>query len=339
MVCKIKILRNIQEDQNKRVGILLVNLGTPDSPNPKDVRRYLLEFLTDGRVIDLPWLQRQLLVRGAIVPRRYKQSAASYKAIWTDEGSPLMAYTRRVKDQLQEALPQCIVEMAMRYQNPSIEKAIDSLLRQNLDELVVLPLFPQYASATTGSIYQRVMEVLGGYLTLPRLTLIDQFATHPQYIKAICEIARAYPIDEYDHILFSFHGLPRRQLVKGRKEPSGGDKRCYSAQCYATAQAVALQLGLKDYTVCFQSRLGKEPWMEPYTSDCINLLAVKGAKRVLVFCPSFVADCLETIFEIGVEYAEEFKHAGGERLDYVRSLNDHPQWVKAIQAIVSTGRS
>ncbi len=341
-------LKDMQTDKSKQIGLLLVNLGTPDSPKPKDVYRYLIEFLTDSRVIDLSWLRRQLLVRGIIVPARYKQSAKSYQAIWTSEGSPLLFYSQRVKDLLQKALPaNYSVEIAMRYQNPSIASGLESLMKKNLDELIVLPLFPQYASATTGSIYQRVMELLSKYLTIPKVTLINQFATHPSYIEAVCTVAKKYQIEDYDHVLFSFHGLPQRQLRKADchqrctqsttccQQLNSYNKDCYAAQCYATANAIASSLKLEKYTVCFQSRLGKEPWIEPYASDCIKSLAEKGNKRVLVFCPSFVADCLETIHEIGVEYAAEFSHAGGEHLDYVESLNDHPQWVKALQDITN----
>lgn len=337
----------MQTLHTKQIGLLLVNLGTPKSPHPKDVYRYLIEFLTDSRVIDFSWIQRQLLVRGIIVPARYKQSAKSYQAIWMPEGSPLMVYSQRVKDMLKASLPSNYnVEIAMRYQSPSIASGIEALMKNKPDEIIVLPLFPQYASATTGSIYQRVMEVLSGYLTIPKITLINQFATHPSYIDAVSTIAKKFPIHDYDHILFSFHGLPERQLVKADchqrctksktccHEFNSFNKDCYAAQCYATANAIASSLEIKNYTICFQSRLGKEPWIEPYASDSIKSLAMQGKKSILVFCPSFVSDCLETIYEIGTEYSEEFKHAGGERLDYVPSLNDHPQWIKAIQDII-----
>lgn len=337
----------MQAQHAKQIGILLVNLGTPDSHEPKDVYRYLIEFLTDYRVIDFSWLKRQLLVRGIIVPARYRQSAKSYRKIWMKDGSPLMVYSQKVKKLLQNALPSNYhVEIAMRYQNPSIEKGVVALMKKNLDEMIVLPLFPQYASATTGSVHQRVMSILSGFLTIPKVTLINQFATHPSYVDAVCTIAKSFPISQYDHVLFSFHGLPRRQLIKADcnqhctkvetccHQLNPNNKDCYGAQCYATAHAIASTLGIKNYTVCFQSRLGKEPWIEPYTSECIKSLGQAGDKKVLVFCPSFVADCLETIYEIGTEYALEFKQAGGEQLDYVPSLNDHPQWIKALQEII-----
>jgi len=331
------------------IGILLVNLGTPSSYEPRDVHRYLVEFLTDPRVIDTPWLTRQLLVRGVIVPRRYKQSAKAYREIWMKEGSPLMVNSLLVKQKLQKLMgDQFAIEMAMRYQNPSIQEGLKTLMEKGVDHLIVLPLFPQYASATTGSIQQKVMELLSQYPTIPKLTMVNQFATHPLYIDAVCETASKYPLKEYDHILFSFHGLPKRQLTKIDRQghcmkkkdccatPCGANKDCYSAQCFGTMQAVAKQLGIvpERYSICFQSRLGKEPWLEPFTSDRLKELVTNGNKRVLVFCLSFVSDCLETIYEIGEEYNLEFKHLGGERLDYVESLNDHPKWIEAIEKIV-----
>lgn len=332
-----------------KTGVLLVNLGTPDSPAPKDVYRYLIEFLTDARVIDTPWLSRQLLVRGLIVPRRYRQSAKSYKAIWTPEGSPLKVYGQRVKEKLQQSLgSEFCVELAMRYRSPSIEDALQRLMQEHLDRLIVLPLFPQYASATTGSVHQKVMEIISKWINIPEIILIDHYADHPEMIRAFCEAAKPFHIPDYDHVLFSFHGLPARQLIhadgKGHclqkkdccKKISATNYQCYSAQCHSTAQALvnALKLSPEQYSLSFQSRLGKEPWLEPYTSEVIHALAKNGKKRILVFCPAFVCDCLETVFEIGVEYADEFKKAGGEMLQLVPGLNDHPQWITALKKIV-----
>lgn len=312
-------------------GVLLVNLGTPASPSPRDVYRYLIEFLTDERVIDEPWLKRQVLVRGLIVPFRYKQSALSYKAIWTERGSPLMVHSREAQTNLQERLKGDFqVELAMRYQNPSIGNALHALLQKNIKHLIVFPLFPQYASATTGSVHQCVMENLSTLKIIPRVTLIDGYAEHPSFIKAFASIEKAKRWSEYDHILLSFHGLPVRQLLSN-------SPFCYAAQCHATAEALVkeLQIPKEKYSICFQSRLGKQPWLEPYTSDCIRTCAERGHKKILVFCPSFVCDCLETIHEIGVEYAEEFKQLGGESLDLVESLNSHPAWIKAMQEIIT----
>lgn len=326
-------------------GVLLVNLGTPDSPYPKDVYRYLIEFLTDGRVIDSPWLWRQILVRGIIVPFRYKQSAKSYQQIWTSEGSPLMVYGKKAQQLLQQKLGDSFrVELAMRYQNPSLKNAIDALIKSQVSEIIVLPMFPQYASATTGSVHEKIMSLIKGMQVIPKITFIDQYATHPTLIQAFCHRAREYQLDDYDHFVFSFHGLPKRQILKADATKSclqcqnccQKNKNCYSAQCFSTAQAIIkeLQIPKEKYTLTFQSRLGKDPWLEPFTSDTVKKLGEKGKKRVLVFCPSFVCDCLETIFEIGDECAVEFKHAGGERLDYVKGLNDHPVWIETLQELV-----
>ena len=314
-----------------KTGVLLVNLGTPLSPSPKDVYRYLIEFLSDERVIDEPWLKRQLLVRGIIVPFRYRQSAASYQAIWTKEGSPLMVYGRSVQRLLQESLGEGYqVELAMRYQVPSIPEGLKCLTQQNINRLVIFPLFPQYASATTGSVHQRVMECLSQEKVIPKVTFIDSYAEHPKMLEAYADNEKAKQWKSYDHILFSFHGLPLRQLIPGSPQ-------CYLSQCQATAKALGEKLGIpeKKYTVCFQSRLGKQPWIQPYTSDCIKNCAAKGDKRILVFCTSFVCDCLETIHEIGVEYAEEFKTYGGEQLDLAESLNSHPLWIEAIRDMIT----
>jgi protoporphyrin/coproporphyrin ferrochelatase len=308
-------------------AVLLINLGTPKSPRESDVHRYLIEFLTDKRVLEMSWLKRQLLVRAIIIPKRVRQSAQCYSKIWLADGSPLMVYGRVVQQKLQAALgPQCIVELAMRYQEPSIKKVLKSLMEQPIEHLIVIPLFPQYASATTGSVLEKVQLELSRFQSIPKVTLINQFAQDPNFIEAIVASAQPLQPHSYDHILFSFHGLPIRQQTQPR----------YTAQCFETVQVLVnrLQLPLEKYTVCFQSRLGKEPWLQPYTSEVLKNLAKNGMKKVLVFCPSFVSDCLETIYEIGVEYQSEFVHAGGERLDYVPGLNDHPKWIESLKNIV-----
>ncbi|MFI5343917.1 MAG: ferrochelatase [Chlamydiales bacterium] len=333
---------------HKLKGLLLVNLGTPQSPAPKHVYRYLNEFLTDGRVIDLPWLKRQLLVRGIIVPLRYKQSAVLYQKIWMREGSPLLIHGQSVQKKLQALLgEQYKVVLSMRYQAPSIEKGLDELKKANVGEMIILPLFPQYASATTGSVHQKVMDSLKRWPVIPKLSFINSFPDHPGLIEAFCERGRQYDLTSYDHILFSFHGLPERHIrnadcsgkcLKGNccQTLENRNQFCYKAQCFATARAIAQRLKIRqsDYTVCFQSRLGSEPWIEPYTVDVIQQCAEKDQKRVLVFCPAFVADCLETSCEISIEYAELFKELGGEDLQLVEGLNDHPAWINALRSIV-----
>lgn len=333
----------------KRTGVLLVNLGTPDSPQPRDVHRYLTEFLTDSRVLDIPWLQRQLLVRGLIIPRRHKASAKAYEQIWTSEGSPLLVHSQRMQKALQTELGEPYrVELAMRYQNPSIEQGLDSLLKAEISNLIILPLFPQYASATTGSVHQKVMQLLSRRTTIPHVTFIDQYHSHPGLINAFHASTKDHRIADYDHILFSFHGLPERHLKAANYQKiclseanccekiKSTNQNCYAAQCYATGRALALKMELseKDYTICFQSRLGKEPWLQPYTSQVIEECAARKINKVLVLCPSFVCDCLETIYEIGIEYEAEFKKAGGTTLTLVDSLNDTPAWIQGLKQMV-----
>lgn len=331
----------------EKKGLLLVNLGTPKSPEPKHVFRYLNEFLTDGRVIDLPWLKRQILVRGLIVPTRYKQSAELYKKIWLKQGSPLLFHGLNVQKKLQKLLgDQCHVALAMRYQTPTIENALEELRKSQVSEIIIFPLFPQYASATTGSVMQKVMEYLKTWNVIPKLSFINSFYNHPRFIQAFCERGKQYDLDSYDHILFSFHGLPERHIrnadcsghcLKGDccRTLNAGNQFCYKAQCYATAQFIAHGLHIKkpNYSVCFQSRLGSDAWIQPYTMDVIKVCAEKGWKKLLVFCPAFVSDCLETSCEITIEYAELFQQLGGEHLQLVESLNDHPTWISAIRSI------
>lgn len=333
----------------KKYGILLVNLGTPDSPAPKDVYKYLIEFLTDGRVIDFGTLKRNLLVRGIIVPFRYKDSARSYQEIWTKEGSPLKVWGRKLEKGLAEKLgASCEVELAMRYQSPSLGQGLEALQKKKVDSILVFPLFPQYASASTGSVHQKVMEIVSQWQTIPSIKFAGSFPTHPGFIDAFVERGKAFPLETYDHVLFSFHGLPQRQLLKADQgtfcRPNENcchslceeNKHCYGAQCYATANAIADKLGIskEKYSVSFQSRLGKDPWVEPYTIDQMISLPKRGKKKVLVFCPAFICDCLETTFEIGVEYQIPFKEAGGTQLDLVPSLNDHPKWVEGLATMI-----
>ncbi|RZK42203.1 MAG: ferrochelatase [Pedobacter sp.] len=327
-------------------GILLVNLGTPDSPSVSDVRKYLDQFLMDERVIDIPKLNRTLLVKGIIVPFRSPKTAKLYKEIWNENGSPLLYYSVIQAKLLQERLgDEYQVELAMRYQNPSIESALSNLKKGLVESIKVIPLFPQYASASTGSVMQLVMELLSKWQTIPPVSIVNSFHDDKLMIEVFAENARKHKPETYDHVLFSFHGLPERQLLKCdhtgnhclKQENccesfSDVNKFCYSAQGHDTARLLAKELGIarEDYTVCFQSRLGKEPWVQPYTTDVLKRLASEGKKRLLVFSPAFVADCLETIYEITVEYHEEFRALGGEHVQLVESLNDHPKFIKAL---------
>jgi len=327
-------------------GILLVNLGTPDSAEVKDVRKYLDQFLMDERVIDIPKFNRTLLVKGIIVPFRSPKTSKLYKEIWNENGSPLLYYSTIQAKLLQEKLgEEYHVELAMRYQNPSVESALEKLKSNLVESIKVIPMFPQYASASTGSVMQLVMELVSKWQTIPPISFVNSFHDNKQMIEVFAENARKHQPETYDHVLFSFHGLPERQLLKCDhtgsyclKEKSCCDtlidtnKFCYSAQGHDTARLLAQELGIarENYTVCFQSRLGKEPWVQPYTTDVLKKLAAEGKKRLLVFSPAFVADCLETLYEITVEYHDEFRELGGEHVQLVESLNAHPKFIEAL---------
>lgn len=331
-------------------GVLLVNLGTPDSSEVKDVRKYLDQFLMDERVIDIPKFNRTLLVKGIIVPFRSPKTAKLYKEIWKEKGSPLLYYSEAQARLLQEKLgDEYQVELAMRYQNPSVPSALAKLKAGLVESIKVIPLFPQYASASTGSVMQLVMELVSKWQTIPPISFVNSFHDNEQMIEIFAENAKKHQPETYDHVLFSFHGLPERQLLKCDHTSNyclkvenccenfnDTNKFCYSAQGYDTGRLLAKALGIKrsDYTVCFQSRLGKEPWVQPYTTDVLKKLASEGKKRLLVFSPAFVADCLETLYEITVEYHEEFKALGGEHVQLVESLNDHPKFIEALAEMV-----
>lgn len=336
----------------KKTGVLLINLGTPDSPSVGDVRPYLSQFLNDPRVIDIPWLWRKILVNLIIVPFRAPKSAKVYKKLWTKNGSPLLFYSIRVQKLLQEALGSLYdVHLAMRYKNPSIPDVLAEMQKKNFDEIIVVPMFPQYASASTGSALEEVMRIVRGWWVIPEIRFISEYHDHPTFIDAIVTRGRQYNLAEYDHILFSYHGLPERQVEKvhpGKNcagcycehETRAEDKYCYKAACYGTTRLIAEKLGIKreDYTVCFQSRLDKK-WLTPFSDVVVEQCAKKGMKRILVFSPAFTADCLETIIEIGEEYQEIFEEHGGEKVQLVESLNDHPRWIACLKELVlSTGK-
>lgn len=332
-------------------GVLLVNLGTPDSPEVSDVRKYLDQFLMDERVIDINAFNRTLLVKGIIVPFRSPKTSKLYKEIWDENGSPLLFYSRIQAALLQEKLgDEYHVELAMRYQNPSILSALDRMKASLVESIKVIPMFPQYASASTGSVIQNVMEIVGKWATIPPISFVNSFHDNELVIDTFAENAAKYNPSTYDHVLFSFHGLPERQLLKCdhtghyclKKDNccdtfNDANKFCYSAQGHHTAKLIAkkLDISVDNYTVCFQSRLGKEPWVQPYTTDVLKKLAAEGKKKLLVFSPAFVADCLETLYEITVEYHEEFRSLGGEQVQLVESLNDNPRFIKALAEMAS----
>lgn len=333
--------------QRGPVGVLLVNLGTPDAPTRSAVFRYLRQFLADRRVIDLPWV-RKVIMPLFVIPRRVGSSTEAYRRLWTEAGSPLKVYGERLAAGVQQRLGDgFVVALAMRYQHPSIASALDRLLAAQIRHLVVVPLFPQYAASTTASVQAEVMRLLQRRWYIPPLTMVDSFFAHPAFLSLFAKKGRNFPLHTYDHVLFSYHGLPERHLTRA---PGGAhclkddcctrihaqNQFCYRAQCLATTRGIAhlLELPAGTYSTSFQSRLGRDPWLKPYTEDVIFHLARQGARKMLVFCPAFVADCLETTIEIGQEYAEIFVEAGGTRLDLVPSLNDDPEWIDAMAQLV-----
>ncbi|OGH01913.1 MAG: ferrochelatase [Candidatus Lambdaproteobacteria bacterium RIFOXYD1_FULL_56_27] len=324
-------------------GLLLVNLGSPDAPDEASVRRYLQEFLSDPRVMDIPAWSRFLILRLFILPKRPKKVAPLYRAIWTDQGSPLVAYGKQLAQGVQEALgPTWKVALGMRYGEPSLESALEQL--QGIGHLAVLPLFPQYASATTGSVIERLMELLGGQKVFPQLAIQPSFYQDPAFLDAFALRGRGLWSAGFDHLLFSFHGLPERHLTQADrtghclngpeccKAPGAAERGCYKAQCLATAQGLAARLEVPPdrWSVAFQSRMGKEVWLGPHFDQELERLVQAGVKRLMVYSPSFVADCLETLEEIGVAGAKRFRALGGEGLALVPSLNQGSDWVQAV---------
>ena len=332
-----------------KTGVLLVNLGTPDSTDVGDVRKYLREFLSDKRVIDIPAVSRWMLVNLIIAPFRAPKSAAEYKRLFTERGSPLKYYTEDLLAPLRNLLGKgYVVEYAMRYQSPSITSGLEKLRAQHVGKIHVIPLFPQYASASTGSVIDKVMEITKTWQIIPQIKFTSQFLEEEKFLQVIVNNARKWmEKTDYDHFVFSYHGLPERQILKG----SVGDQcklgsccskfhernqYCYRAQCYQTTRLLASKLGIPEekYTVCFQSRLGRDPWIKPYTDHVLEELATSGKKKVLAFSPAFVADCLETTVEVGETYKDDFIKAGGEQWDLVESLNDDPLWVECLADMV-----
>lgn len=331
-----------------KTAVLLINLGTPDDAKLGAVRRYLFEFLNDPRVIDIPWLLRKILVNLIIVPFRAKGSTKIYKQLWTDKGSPLIIYGESVQKKLQEKLgDEFAVHLAMRYQNPSMEKVLGEMHKENYQKIIVLPLFPHYASASSGSAMEKAMKIISKWWVIPEISMLSQFWDHPKFIDAFVARGQQYNIAEFDHVLFSYHGLPERHVDKvyedGKPcadhncetEITEDNKYCYKATCFATTRLLAERLGIpkEKYTVAFQSRLNNK-WLEPFSDEIVEQRAKMGDKKLLAFSPAFVADCLETTVEIGVEYQEIFEKHGGEKVQLVESLNDHPIWIAALEEMV-----
>ena len=334
-----------------KTGILLINLGTPDSPSTRDVRIYLRELLSCERVIDINPVARWFVLNLLILPFRPRKSAKAYKKIWMDEGSPLLVFSEKLKTALLEqfAGKDIPLEFGMQCRKPSLQNAIAKLRGQNCDQIIVLPLYPQYASSSYGAAIEDLYKAILNDWNIPHLRIIPPFFSDSRFIDAWAKIGLPYIEKKPDHVLFSFHGLPLRHLKKSDytgkwckndysccKELINENRNCYSAQCYYTAKLIAKSLKIEEekWSVSFQSRLGRDEWVKPYTEPHLKELAERGMKRVIVFCPSFVADCLETIEEIGISAAEHFKEYGGEELKLVPSLNNHPEWVLALTSII-----
>jgi ferrochelatase len=323
--------------------LLVVNTGTPDDPGKIAVRRYLSEFLNDRRVIDLPWVVRKILVNLIIVPFRTSHSSMLYRKLWTDKGSPLKTNLENLVLSLQEKLKnEYSVVGAMRYGNPSIKSVLEKLRKCSVKELTVLPLYPHYASSTTGSVHEFLNDEMTTWKSIPEIRFIDQFYTHPAYIEAISEKIKKTKPGEFDHVLFSYHSLPIRHINKvhpgvdhescecNRNLPVHG-KCCYKATSYETTRLLAEKVGLLEgsYSTSFQSRLTKN-WIGPFTDKVLASLLNGGKKRILIVAPSFVADCLETIIEINEGYKRNFLQSGGEELVLVESLNYDDSWVNSV---------
>jgi protoporphyrin/coproporphyrin ferrochelatase len=334
-----------------RLGVLLVNLGTPESPAPVDVRRYLREFLSDPRVLDVPAWQRALVLNLIILPFRPRKSGEAYAKIWTDRGSPLLFHSRDLADRVASRLGEAArVEVAMRYGRPSIGEALRRFRGAGIDRIVVFPLYPQYSSAATGSSVEKVILEASREWNTPFLQFVPPFYDHPVYIDACAAAAR--PVIDEAHpevVIFSFHGLPERHCRKSDESGSHcfarpdccdriveANRNCYRAQCFSTAKALADRLGVPEErrSICFQSRLGRTPWIRPYTDEVIVDLARRGVKRAAILSPAFVADCLETLEELGIRAVESFRAAGGEALHVVPAVNSDPAWADGVVTLL-----
>lgn len=329
-----------------RVGVLVVNLGSPDAPTVAAVRAYLRVFLSDPRVLDMNPIGRWFLLNFVILPTRPKASAHAYQQIWTEEGSPLLVHGRALVEGMRESLPAHFdVELAMRYGSPSITSGLDALLQRGADRLVIFPLYPHYASSSTGSTLEAVYTDLAARYATPSVSVVPPYYADPAFLEALEAVSvPTLEAEQPDYVLLSFHGLPERHVKLS--DHSGehclqvedccssitvANRDCYRAQCYATARLLAERLNLQEgaWGVSFQSRLGKTPWIQPHTDATLAALAAKGVKRLAVLCPAFTADCLETLEEIQIRNAAAFVEAGGERLSLVPCLNSHPKWIES----------
>ncbi|MFD0977157.1 ferrochelatase [Salinimicrobium gaetbulicola] len=326
-------------------GVLLVNLGSPDSTDPKDVKKYLDEFLMDERVIDVPYWARTLLVRGIILNTRPKKSAEAYQKIWWEEGSPLIVLSERLQKKVDD-LTSVPISLAMRYGKPNIMNGLQELHDQGVDEVLLFPLYPQFAMATTETILVLAEELRKKHFPQMKFTSVPAFYNHADYIRVLANsISERLKDVDYEHLLFSYHGVPKRHIRKSDitkshckidgsccQTPSAAHQFCYRHQCYETTRLVAeyLELEKDSYSVSFQSRLGFDPWLQPYTDRTIERLGLEGTKKLAIVTPAFVSDCLETLEEIAMEGKEIFEEVGGEQFTVVPCLNDRDEWVKVL---------
>ncbi|MCL1034451.1 ferrochelatase [Elizabethkingia anophelis] len=334
------------QTSNIKKGILLVNLGSPKSTSVKDVTEYLDEFLMDERVIDIRWLFRSLLVQGIILKTRPKKSAEAYKTVWTDQGSPLIVISEQIQKKLQQVVD-VPVALGMRYAQPSIEKGIQDLVDQGVNEIILFPLYPQYAMSTTETVSVKAEEVRKKKFPAVKIKYVKPFYNRDIYINALADSIRKQLPEKFDKLQFSYHGVPERHIYKTdptktcnlencRTEgPHHFNEYCYLNHCYETTRLVREKLGLAEDKVIltFQSRLGKDPWIQPYTDATLESLPKQGVKDLAVVCPAFVSDCLETLEEISEEGKEIFEHAGGKSFFYIPCLNDNDEWIQVMKKL------
>lgn len=338
----------------KKRGVLLMNLGSPGSTEVKDVRKYLMEFLMDSRVIDYPYIFRLLLVGGIIVPFRAPKSAEAYKKVWTKRGSPLIVISEDVKDELEKIID-LSVEISMRYANPNPNEAFDNLLKKSpgLEEVIAIPMYPHYAMSSYETAVEHVKRIHAENKYSFTLKFVEPFYKEGDYIDALCSSIQPYLENEYDKILFSYHGLPERHMKKADPTNhhclqsadccsvnSPAHKTCYRHQCFTTTELVTQQLNIpKEKTgLSFQSRLGSEEWLKPYTAKLLAELPAQGIKKLLVVCPAFVSDCLETLEEMAMQGKETFLQAGGETFTLIPCMNTHPAWIQTLKKFVEKNK-
>ncbi|CNG80339.1 ferrochelatase [Yersinia enterocolitica] len=316
--------------KQSKLGVLMVNLGTPDAPTPQAVKRYLAEFLSDRRVVDTsPWLWWPLL-RGVILPIRAPRVAKLYQSVWMEEGSPLLVYSRRQQKALAACMPDIPVELGMSYGSPNLPGAIDKLLAQGVTKLVVLPLYPQYSCSTSAAVWDAVARILKGHRRLPSISFIRDYAEHPAYISALKQsVENSFAKHgKPDRLVLSFHGIPKRYAQLGDDYPQ---------RCEETSRALRAEIALpaEQIMMTYQSRFGREPWLTPYTDETLKSLPSQGVKHIQLICPGFSADCLETLEEIKEQNREIFLHAGGEKFEYIPALNDDKAHIDLLEQLVS----